>query len=47
LQALETAPEIGVLPVRLPEDGDKSTRRHHHRASGTGGLGFDRLYPLD
>jgi hypothetical protein len=25
---LEVAPEIGVAPVRLPEDGENSTRRH-------------------
>ena len=31
--ALEAAPEIGVPPVRLPEDGEQSTPRHLHRAS--------------
>jgi hypothetical protein len=29
--ALEVAPEIGVTPVRLPEDREQSTRRRHHR----------------
>jgi hypothetical protein len=31
--ALELAPEIGVPPARLPEDGEQSTRRHLHRTS--------------
>jgi hypothetical protein len=31
--ALEDAPDIGVPPVHLPEDGEKSARRHRHRTS--------------
>lgn len=33
LLALEVAPEVGAPPVRLPEDRESSTQRHHHRTS--------------
>lgn len=43
--ALEATPEIGVPPVRLPEDGEKSTPRHLHRTSANRcRLGIDMAF---